>query len=158
MNELISAEFNEKPFQIDYRENFAIANKMLLEIEMDLEQDNDAELNHELQRVDNMRQDVLHMIELYNFNASEGYKFAKMLQVISKARRRIKDRMEARIEMKKILATYKKTGFKAHLTSAVSRAEKKENHFKSRTYKLRELTELEEYNNSIKKKLGLEPR
>ncbi|UUV46565.1 hypothetical protein [Bacillus phage vB_BanS-Thrax3] len=158
MNELTSVEFNEMPFQIDYRENLAIANKMYAEIEMDLERETDLELENELKRADAMRQDILHMIELYNFNASEGYKFSKMLQIVSKARRRIKDRMEARAEMKKIIETYKKMGFKAHMLSAVKRAEKKESHFKSRTYKLRELTELEEYNNSIKKKLGLEPR
>lgn len=48
------------------------------------------ESKNEMSRLDLMRQDVLHYIEGNTFNASEGYKYSKALQLISKERRQLK--------------------------------------------------------------------
>lgn len=44
----------------------------------------------DLSRCDQATSDMLHQIELGNFNAAEGYKLCKELQEIRKSRRRIK--------------------------------------------------------------------
>jgi len=51
-------------------------------------------LNNELRQTDLMEQDILHMIEKGNFNASEGYKLSKMLYLNRVERRRIKNEIE----------------------------------------------------------------
>ncbi|MGL5717119.1 MAG: hypothetical protein ACRCX2_29145 [Paraclostridium sp.] len=54
-------------------------------------QDEFKESTKELQRLDLMKEDVLHHMENNNFNANQGYKYAKALQVISKERRIVKN-------------------------------------------------------------------
>ncbi|HEY8891037.1 MAG TPA: hypothetical protein VIM70_12360 [Clostridium sp.] len=51
-------------------------------------------LNNELRQTDLMEQDILHMIEKGNFNASEGYKLSKLICDNRKERRRIKNEIE----------------------------------------------------------------
>lgn len=51
------------------------------------------QLNSELSECDCMLTDIHHHIELNGFNACQGYKLAKRMQVILKERRRIKDCM-----------------------------------------------------------------
>lgn len=51
-------------------------------------------LVNELSQADLYEQDVLHMIENRNFNASEGYKLSKMLHDNRKKRREIKNELE----------------------------------------------------------------
>jgi len=51
-------------------------------------------LNKELSNYDITTSDILHQIELGNFNACEGYKLCKKLQEIRRNRRRIKYELE----------------------------------------------------------------
>lgn len=51
-------------------------------------------LEKELIKCDNERQDLLHYVELGKFNAYEGYKIAKDLQLVSRKRRKIKDELD----------------------------------------------------------------
>lgn len=147
---VIHIDLNEKPFAINYKEALANAHKMLEELEMDLEKETHEELSEELTRVDLMEQDVLHIIELMNFNAVEGFKFAKMLQEIRKARRKIKDRFEERRELKEFMSFYKSSGFKMKLGNSLNKAENLPKKQVNREYRLRELTELEGFNKVIK--------
>lgn len=158
MLELLQIELNEKPFAVNYKENVANAYKMFAEIEMDLENENEEELAEELKRVDLMQEDVLHIIELMSFNAVEGYKFAKMLQIIRKARRKIKDRFEERREIRELIKIYKSSGFKQQLNNGVAKVESLPKRREKRSYRLRELQELEGFSRVIqeqKKKMNL---
>lgn len=51
-------------------------------------------LSKELSSKDLAIQDILHFIELENFNAAEGYTYAKMLKHYRKERRKIKNELE----------------------------------------------------------------
>jgi len=51
-------------------------------------------LRQELSKSDMTISDILHSLELESFSACEGYKFAKMLKVISQDRRYYKNEME----------------------------------------------------------------
>lgn len=146
--QLIEFDSNEKVFQISYKENLAIAQKMMEEIIMDLE--NDEELNEEMRKVDLMEQDVLHMIEFHNFNASEGYNFAKMLQEIRKERRKIKNRFEEKRKVREFIKNNYNSKFKNPLSQAVKNFNELQDKQDGRTYTLRALKQLEGFNNIIK--------
>lgn len=157
-NTIINIELNEKPFVMDFKENLANVHKLLEELVMDLEQETDEELNKELQRMDKMTQDVLHIIELMNFNAVEGFKFAKILKSVRQARRKVKDRMEERNQIKGLIKFYKSSGFRDKLGSSLGKTEKLIKRHKDRSYRLRELTELEPFTKVIeeqKKKMNI---
>lgn len=49
----------------------------------------------ESQRLENARQDILHHMENGTFDAVQGYKYAKSLQLISKERRVMKDEYDS---------------------------------------------------------------
>jgi len=147
----LSIDVNEKLFQVDYMESMSQIFKMFRQMQMDLKRETDIELKNELLRTERMRQDVLHIIELLNFNASEGYNFAKMLQVISRARRKIKDRIEEREVVKELVKKYD-SDFKDILESTIKDKEKFDRMQDKRSYRIRELTELEGFNDIIKKK------
>lgn len=156
-NTNFNVELNEKPFAVNYKNNLAVALKMFEEIEMDLCHETEQELAEELKRVDLMQEDVLHIIELMSFNAVEGYKFSKMLQIIRQARRKIKNRFEERREMREILKDYRAT-FKAKLSGSLAKTERLPIKQHNRSYRLRELQELEGFNKVIaeqKKKMQL---
>jgi len=53
----------------------------------------------EQSKYDKMTSDVLHKIELTNFNASDGYKLCKQLQGIQVERRKVKDEMESLVKL-----------------------------------------------------------
>lgn len=144
---LIDFETNEKVFQIDYKENLAVAFKMIEEIAMDLEDDSD--ISEEMSKVDQMEQDLLHMIEFHTFNASEGYSLAKMLQEVRQQRRVIKNRHEERRKAKEFLANNYKSKFKAPLTNAVRNFETLDDRQSARKYKLRALPQLQGFNKLI---------
>jgi len=57
-------------------------------------------LTHDLSQSDLYEQDVLHMIENGKFNASEGYKFAKMIYDNRIKRREIKNELEPLQQLK----------------------------------------------------------
>lgn len=58
------------------------------------------ELSEEQKKYDLMEEDVLHMIENSNFNVVNGYYYAKRLQEIRRARREIKNEVEAMCMLK----------------------------------------------------------
>jgi len=70
-----------------------IYSEQLLEIYSDIKHDFET-LTNELSQVDLYEQDVLHMIENGKFNASDGYKFAKMIYDNRIKRREIKNELE----------------------------------------------------------------
>lgn len=153
----LNIELNEKVFEVDYQEHLRNIFISFRKLQMELKKETGQELCSELSRVDQMRSDVLHIIEFLNFNAVEGYKFAKMLQIISQARRKIKNRMEERDQMKKLITTYE-SNFKDLLEGAIKDVEKIKVRQDNRSYRLRQLTELEGFNTIIedqRKKLGL---
>lgn len=65
----------------------------LIEIYDNIENDFNT-LKQELSQVDLYQQDILHIIESTNFNASEGYKLAKMIKDAREKRRVIKNELE----------------------------------------------------------------
>jgi hypothetical protein len=48
----------------------------------------------ELSRLDRMQSDLLHKIEMDNFNAAEGYALAKSIKTIREKRRNVKNEFE----------------------------------------------------------------
>lgn len=150
MRKLINFQKNEKCYQIDYKENFAVAFKMLEEIRMDLE--NDGELMADLALVDNMEQDVLHMIEFHNFNGAEGCNFSTMLKEIRNERRIIKDRLDERKKARTFMGNHYKPVIKAPLAQVVKNFEEHKDIQENRRYKIRALPMLEGFNKLINKK------
>jgi hypothetical protein len=66
--------------------------EQLLEIYNNINQEYES-LNAELSKTDLYLQDILHMIENTNFNACDGYKFAKLIHDARIKRRKIKDEL-----------------------------------------------------------------
>lgn len=147
----IQVNLNEKPHQIDYKENLAVVFKAMEEITWDLEQETENELSEDLAMVDNMEQDVLHLIEFVNFNGAEGYTFSKMIQEIRIARRKIKDRFEERRALRNLITNYEKLGFKMQLSQVLGNFEGLDKKREKRTYRLRELHNLQGFNDLIEK-------
>jgi len=147
----LNIDIKEELFEVNYMESMSQIFKTFRQMQMDLKRETDVELNEELSRVDKMQSDVLHIIELMNFNAVEGYNFAKMLQVIRQARRRIKDRIDERQVVKELIKRYDKD-FKEILEKTIKDKEKFDKKQDNRSYRLRELTQLEGFNTIIKKK------
>ncbi|MGG0667886.1 hypothetical protein ABE073_05070 [Lederbergia citrisecunda] len=52
-------------------------------------------LNELIQRADWEEQDILHLAELENFNASQGYSIAEQIKKVRNKRRKYKDELEA---------------------------------------------------------------
>jgi DNA repair ATPase RecN len=133
--------------RVNYKENLAVAIKMLEEILMDAE-----DLQSEINRYDIEIQDVEHVIESLDFNASQGYALAKRLQEIRRERREIKNRLEMQTSMKSVLKAYK-SGLKSTFEQTLKNVENLEKAQPIRKYKLRKLTDLEVFN-----KLGHQQR
>ncbi|MDS7057150.1 hypothetical protein NXG04_07610 [Klebsiella pneumoniae] len=141
---LTNIEISEVAFQVDYKENLATAFKMLEEIEMSLDKDIHNELHKALSKVDRGISDVEHFIEFLNFNASQGYMFAKMIQELTRARRKIKERIDERQRLMSFIHTYRKM-FKQPLKHQLGQQEYRQTALDSRKYEIRELTQLEPY-------------
>lgn len=58
------------------------------------------ELSEEQRKYDLMEEDILHLIENNNFNVVNGYYYAKRLQEIRRARREIKNEVEAMMTLR----------------------------------------------------------
>jgi len=151
MTTTLSIEMKEELFQVDYNEHMSQIFQMFRKMQLDLKRETHNELYKEMLRMQRMQQDVLHIIELLNFNASEGYKFAKMLQIIGQARRKIKDRIEERKVVKELIKNYEEN-FKGILEGAIKNKETFDNQMDNRSYRIRELKELEGFNKIIKAK------
>ncbi|UGO50964.1 hypothetical protein PQE70_gp111 [Bacillus phage vB_BanS_Nate] len=145
---LTQLELNEKPFQVDYKENLAVAFKAIEEIEMSLEKEIHNELIKELSRMDRGISDVKHIIEFYKFNAYEGYMLSKMMQELSQMRRLVKERIDERNRMMTFINTYRKL-FKQPLKHQLGQQEYRQTALDSQKYELRELKHLDGYLKAI---------
>lgn len=61
------------------------------------------QLHDLVQRSDWEEQDLLHLAELGNFNAAEGYYITKQISNVRKKRRKYKDELEALSELRKVI-------------------------------------------------------
>lgn len=76
--------------------------------------------------------DILHLIELDNFNASDGYKHARDLQITRQKRRECKDELESLTELYEKMKTGRPI---QHQMVAIDKLTKHRKHvLKSRTY------------------------
>lgn len=156
-NTIVNIEFNEKVLEVDFNSHLSQIHASFQMLQEELRKETTQELKDELYRIDWMRNDVLHIIELMNFNAVEGYKFSKMLQIILKARRKVKDRMQERTKIKALIESYDKS-FKKQLEVAIGNLKNFEQYKEARTYRLRQLAELEGFTKVIeeqKKKMKI---
>ncbi len=93
-------------------------------------------------QLDKETQDLLHLMEFYDLNASEGFKAYKELQRIRRTRRNLKKENEL---LEPIANTLKK--FKSNLTEldkVIGDIRKVQNSHKARTYKAKVRTDLQE--------------
>lgn len=137
------AQVNERPFQVDYKENLAVAFKALEEIVMSLDQDVTDELNREMSIIDKKIVDLEHAIEFVDCNASMGYALFKKLQDAQRTRRIIKDRIDERRRMIAFVKQYYQ--FKGSLKSQVDYHDARQKHLDNQQYTIRAYTELQPY-------------
>ena len=99
------------------------------------------ELQEELTRIDDEAQDLLHLIELTNCNAYEGFKLYKDLQRNRKERRIVKDRIELLGPVMEI----NKYGKPAHknINRCIEDVQRVQEKHGCRTYRMRVRTELQ---------------
>lgn len=101
------------------------------------------ELNQEeLKKIDSEIQDILHVIELTSFNASDGYKWAKELQRLRKARRMLKDELEQLEKIKDFLNFPKPT--EKVINKTIGELRTIESRKENRTYHMRMRKDLQE--------------
>jgi hypothetical protein len=92
-------------------------------------------------------QDLLHEIELTNFNAYRGYLLCKQLQDVRQRRRQLKNKMEILRTLKEFIENNKQ--LKISLYKTLSTMEKTEEHQSQRMYLPRVRTDI-----SLAEKLG----
>ncbi|WP_137744567.1 hypothetical protein [Robertmurraya siralis] len=101
------------------------------------------ELNQEeLKKIDSEIQDILHVIELTSFNASDGYKWAKELQRLRKSRRMLKDELEQLEKIKDFLNFPKPT--EKVINKTIGELRTIESRKENRTYHMRMRKDLQE--------------
>jgi len=96
----------------------------------------------ELKKVESEIQDILHVIELTHFNASDGYKWAKELQKLRKNRRALKDELENLDKVKEFLSYQKPT--EKVINKVIGDLRSIETRRNNRTYHMRMRKELQE--------------
>ncbi|AZU99020.1 hypothetical protein pW2_251 [Bacillus phage pW2] len=141
-NEIL-AQVNERPFQVDYKENLSVAFKALEEIAMSLDQGITDELNREMSIIDKKIVDLEHTIEFVECNASMGYALFKKLQDAQRTRRIIKERIDERRRMIAFVKQYHQ--FKSSLKSQVDYQDSRQARLDTQQYSLRAYTELQPY-------------
>lgn len=82
-------------------------------------------LEKEIKLCDLETNDLLHLIELDHFNASDGYKHAKDLQITRKRRRECKDELEALTELRENLKVQRPFN---HQVTAIEKLVKQRSH------------------------------
>lgn len=116
----------------------------MLEIEQHLQSIREVFVNYpklyehnleQLKRIDQEIQDILHAIELNNFNASDGYKLAKELQTARKVRRELKDQLELLEPLKEFVSFVKPT--EKNIGSTLGNVRIIKQRHNVRTYKMR---------------------
>ena len=80
-------------------------------------------INKELQLCDQEISDIMHVIELSNFHASDGYRLAKDIQITRKKRRELKDEL---VSLLAIQTTSKKHRPTLNQTEAITSTIKQE--------------------------------
>lgn len=96
----------------------------------------------ELKKVESEIQDILHIIELTNFDACKGFKWAKELQRLRKARRELKDLIEMLEPIKELIAFQKPT--EKNIGKIIGDVKIVEQKHKVRTYRMRVRSDLQE--------------
>lgn len=96
----------------------------------------------ELRKVEAEIQDVLHIIELTTFNASDGYKWAKELQRLRKVRRDLKNELEE-LEKVKEFASFQRPTEK-NISKIIGDIRHIENRQSNRKYSMRMRKELQD--------------
>lgn len=92
-------------------------------------------LQKEIKLCDLETEDLLHLIELDHFNASDGFKHAKDLQITRKRRRECKDELEVLSELIENLRVNRPFD---HQVNAIEKIAKSRNHrIKTRNYRPR---------------------
>lgn len=95
-----------------------------------------------LKKVELEIQDLLHLIELTNFNASKGYRLAKELQKARQRRRAIKDELETLEPIREFIKYTKPT--EKNISKTIGEVRKVKNVHGTRTYKLKVRTDIQE--------------
>ncbi|MET3700170.1 hypothetical protein SAMN05877753_1235 [Bacillus oleivorans] len=96
----------------------------------------------ELRKVEQEIQDLLHAIELSNFNASTGYQLSKQLQKARKDRRRLKNELELLDSIKEFISYAKPT--EKNINKIITDLRTTEQRQLVRVYKMRVRDDLQE--------------
>ena len=134
---------------VDYKMHLETAMKSMEAIVSDA-----GTLNDRLIELNQKEQDVDHIIENLNFNASQGYALAKKIQEIRRERREIKDRIEQIKEMESMINLYTKM-VRPEVEKSIKKVTRFQEVAPKRTYRLRRLTELQPYNDLANKQRGI---
>lgn len=100
------------------------------------------ELNKAVSKCDGELNDLQHLAELENFNASQGFNIAKQIQKASRKRRAAKDELEVLFGIKAIINNNSK--FDAHVNGIKTSMRDQERKRTARTYTVRVRTDLKE--------------
>lgn len=113
------------------------------------------ELNKTVSRCDGELNDLQHLAELENFNASQGFYIAKQIQKASRKRRAAKDELEVLFAIKSVVNNNSK--FDAHVVGLQKKFTEEDAKRSKRKYNVRVRTDLrdrfEKCNNSLISKL-----
>lgn len=101
-------------------------------------------LKDKLIRLNNIRQDLLHVLEIGKLDAIEQMRITKELKKVSKERRLVKDDLEVLTQLKSVWEG--KTSNK-DISEVIGKIKSKLNHIENREYNLRVRTDLQQYLN-----------
>lgn len=101
-------------------------------------------LKDKLMRLNNIRQDLLHVLEIGKLDAIEQMRITKELKKVSKERRLVKDDLEVLTQLKSVWEG--KTSNK-DISEVIGKIKSKLNHIENREYNLRVRTDLQQYLN-----------
>src|SRR5699024_316130 len=101
-------------------------------------------LKDKLMRLNNIRQDLLHVLEIGKLDAIEQMRITKELKKVSKERRLVKDDLEVLTQLKSVWEG--KTSNK-DISEVIGKSKSKLNHIENRESTLRVRTDLQQYLN-----------
>lgn len=104
-----------------------------------------------IKNLEDERQDILHLIELTNFNAYEGYKLSNELQRIQQERRKLKKENELLKPLIQPLSKMK--GNLKHLDDAVGQIRKVKQNQQIKSYRCRVRKDLQDIINGVKEEI-----
>lgn len=99
-------------------------------------------IEESLRMVEEEIQDILHVIELGRFNASDGYKLAKELQKARMERRRLKDDLELLKPIRELITFSKPT--EKNIGKVLGDLRNIKAKHQTRSYRMRKRTDLEQ--------------